>query len=383
MRKAPTRRLSTALLTFLALLIFTHSVKSQIAGGTATEDATERSLGLVTVNGGCSGTMLNQFWVLTARHCLTVDGRVASAFQTANQIRVTATWSGRTGLGSRIYDFDINSATGSARDRDIVLLYLGDTNLGEVGTQKIFNAYRNGKISGQLTTSDTVTQYGIGFSTFATDLRTPSSGAGVFRSAVFKPSSVDATHYVLNMNASNQSGHGGDSGGPSVVTHYGQPNGGIAGVQSTCESTGSIAGAPPNDPPWRWATGIRACRYVSTGPFMNEIARVIKEAPLKPPYITVGGPPILAHGPFSPFASVWLGWDGGPAYPKAEVYVSMNGGPAIPAFKMNLGVQADVFRQPKIAAVELKLPRHTGTYRFSLVPPGGVAIAVTDRIYVP
>jgi hypothetical protein len=247
----------------------------------------QRKLGLVTVNGGCSGTLLNRYWVLTARHCITVNGQPASALLPPNQIQMTAAWApGRVGRADRVHDFAVNSAAPSP-DRDIVLVYLGNNDLGEVySNQKIYAAARdmgNGsvRITGQLRTTDEITQYGQGLSTFATGATmataVPGTGAGVFRSARFTPSNISETHYDLAMNSNNQVGHGGDSGGPSVFTlhNYGH---GIAGVQSTCQATGYVPNSPtPKE--WRWATGIRLCTYVSTAPFINEISNVIREAP--------------------------------------------------------------------------------------------------------
>ncbi len=364
-----------ATLSCLAFLIVSSAaVVGQVAAGAGVNVQTQQSLGLVAV-GDCSGTLLNQYWVLTARHCVTVDAMVGSAFHPPNQLRVTAAWSANTGVVSRIHDFRINSAAGSARNRDIVLLYLGSTNLGPAASQKLFVVTRDGKISGRLKETDTVTQYGRGFSTFAKDLATPSGGKGRYRSAVFTPSAISEAYYNLNM-TDGQSGHGGDSGGPSVVTVYGQPNGGIAGVQSTCEATGHLSGAPAKT--WDWATGISFCTYVSTEPFLSEISAAIKEAPLKPPFITAS--PVMIPSPSHP-ASVYLGWDAGPAHPNAEVWVSVNGQTEIPAYAVNLGVPGAVFRQPKISGVEMKLPRSSGTYRFSL-KAGGLTLAVADAFYV-
>lgn len=78
------------------------------------------------------------------------------------------------------------------------------------------------------------------------------------------------------MNNSGQVGHGGDSGGPTVVTIRGR-SAGVAGVQSTCHATGYIPNAPSQA--WKWATGISLCTYVSVEPMVQEIGATIQESP--------------------------------------------------------------------------------------------------------
>ena len=263
-------------------------VQQPIVAGVLVDVDTQRRLGLVTVNNSCSGTLLNRFWVLTARHCVTNNRRIAGALLLPSQVRVTAAWvPNRIGIASRIHDFAVNSAAGTAPNRDIVLVYLGTADLGEVNSQRIYVVSRdmgNGsvRLSGRLTTSDTVTQYGRGFSTFATGVvggtppATQSGGIGDYRSAQFTPSNITDTHYDLAMNSNNQVGQGGDSGGPTVVT-VGDFGVGIAGVQSTCSATGYVTNAPAQT--WNWATGISFCTYVSTEPFVSEIAQTIRETP--------------------------------------------------------------------------------------------------------
>ena len=200
---------------------------------------------------------------------------------------IAADWApGRVGVPTKFHDVGVNTGIGVVPSRDIILIYLGAADLGEVNSQPLYVVARQGpgnsvQLSGRLTTTDRVTQYGQGLSTFATGVfggtpaAVPAGGLGTYRSALFTPANITATHYDLPMNADNQVGHGGDSGGPTWVT-VNNVGIGIAGVQSDCTAT-YVTNAPSLT--WPWARGISSCGYVSVEPFISEILPTIKESP--------------------------------------------------------------------------------------------------------
>lgn len=244
-------------------------VQQPITNGIVVLPALQHDLGLVTVGGGCSGTLVNRYWVLTADHCVTTDGTMGGPSAEFSNVRISAVWASRIVTPTRFVRNFFSDG------RDVALIFLGDGDFGVANTQLFFV----GQVSNELT----LTKYGRGIFQFATGTdatnAVPAQQDGQYRVGTqFKPSNSDAIRYSLAVNAANQVGNGGDSGGPDIATAPDGISRGITGVQSTCNWTGRVPGMP-NPPVWTWVTGIRSCTSAAIDDIRFEIVQTIQERP--------------------------------------------------------------------------------------------------------
>jgi hypothetical protein len=108
------------------------SLQQPIINGAPVSAQVQRDFGLITVDGGCSGTLVNRFWVLTADHCVTSTGTINGPSASFANLPITAAWSDRTVIPTRLV------RNWGASGLDLALIFLGAGDFGKASLQFFF-----------------------------------------------------------------------------------------------------------------------------------------------------------------------------------------------------------------------------------------------------
>lgn len=229
----------------------TGTITQSIVSAPLVDLDTQRELGLVTVGGRCSGTLLNRFWVITADHCVTLDTNVGSMnSRSLSDLSITSAWSTRIVIPSRLV-----RNWGPGQGIDIAMLFLGS---GDFGYNEPLRNITIGQ--GPIQPGERVMLYGRGIYSFGAGTgpnnSVPAQRDGLYRGADFTVSGVGGGLITVETEEAGQSIAGGDSGGGMFQMDFNGFPTNLIGVHSVCYGVTYVPGQPQT---WTWITNLGSC----------------------------------------------------------------------------------------------------------------------------
>jgi hypothetical protein len=293
-----TRRASRAAFTVMQLAIVlslmmsvpalfgaenTGTVSQPLVGGSLVSTYMQEELGLLTLNRGCSASLLTNEWAITAAHCLEVTIGKPPTVAPAT-VTLTANWS----TVQKQTAAQINTFRTLGYDVAIVrvvkpfVVLKSTSGYKRLALDAAPENLQNYKIE----------MYGRGINQFAKGsgpTATPSISDNQYRVGV---ASIGRYENNLNWLAyMTASVAGGDSGGPSFTTIYAGRV--LTGVHALCtirclpgRTCGTWTGsspAPAGYNPWSWVAATPECADAPVRPVWESIWQIINTSPKAPP----------------------------------------------------------------------------------------------------